>query len=818
MAPQPSQPDEPAGFVSHSAVGSGAFAFGGDLCCRNPGGPGCCLNADGDGESECGGEMPGGQADAMDAAFDSPGPFNNFGGEFQHIGAAVEGPAGWAPEEAESAFPDGGPRNLHPGAEMPTIAPPAVPKPVVGTASPRNAGGRKAASPGVRTRVKSETADSAAASDDGNGAGAGDGAEADGKKRRKVPNSCTHCKRSHLSCDPFRPCLRCARKGLVCVDSVPKVPAPRGQGPKAREKARLAELRRLQNSGKADEFECTMDEDVATPVSSVFSPRVSRVESFASSLSPTDPQSPFEAPTPRTEEPPAARISGIIRPNVTKRPKQARPAPQSQPQPQAFVPGQFDAGALPAELLAQLSFGPQVPYLPFGPSPALAQAGSFATSGLSSADAGAPLAASSNPMLAELTDLDALAADLLAGGDFVPPADPHPMEDDGASVAPSDWTSRMMDPPQQLSALPDPIGFDIEDLGNSRFVDMLVFGSAGGTGGEDDGASAAASHSQGRGKKATRRRAESAAQGPGFGGQVAPACFGMHGPDEACEGCPFSLKDRFYLLAAGDASSAATTLADPDACASLTAILELKHRAGLLAPHSHAGGYARLLKWLDDSSGWPASERDRVRASVGELWNAYDDRAADAQGPLLSAEHTERLCLLADRLFSATGVPAAMWRRTGELLRANREFAALVGVPVEELLGASPVPAGRTSKGWAVYELLDGASAAALYEAFVGVAADPSRKAGMLPLSLTNRLRPGTGTIRCSASFTVHREPWSGAPAAVVGNFLPCEPPHLAEMLAAGMAPFAGAGKGEVDEADEVRRLLGMGRGRKAAG
>lgn len=30
-------------------------------------------------------------------------------------------------------------------------------------------------------------------------------------------------------------------------------------------------------------------------------------------------------------------------------------------------------------------------------------------------------------------------------------------------------------------------------------------------------------------------------------------------------------------------------------------------------------------------------------------------------------------------------VPACLWRRTGEIYKGNKEFAALIGVPVEKL-------------------------------------------------------------------------------------------------------------------------------------
>ena len=43
-------------------------------------------------------------------------------------------------------------------------------------------------------------------------------------------------------------------------------------------------------------------------------------------------------------------------------------------------------------------------------------------------------------------------------------------------------------------------------------------------------------------------------------------------------------------------------------------------------------------------------------------------------------EAFERLMLDYDRVFSVMGIPACLWRRTGEIYKGNREFAELVGV------------------------------------------------------------------------------------------------------------------------------------------
>ena len=52
---------------------------------------------------------------------------------------------------------------------------------------------------------------------------------------------------------------------------------------------------------------------------------------------------------------------------------------------------------------------------------------------------------------------------------------------------------------------------------------------------------------------------------------------------------------------------------------------------------------------------------------------------------ILVEEGFERLLLDYDRVFSAMAIPACLWRRTGEIYKGNKEFAALVNVPLDKL-------------------------------------------------------------------------------------------------------------------------------------
>lgn len=52
-------------------------------------------------------------------------------------------------------------------------------------------------------------------------------------------------------------------------------------------------------------------------------------------------------------------------------------------------------------------------------------------------------------------------------------------------------------------------------------------------------------------------------------------------------------------------------------------------------------------------------------------------------------EEFERLLLDYDRVFSAMGIPACLWRRTGEIYKGNRPFADMIGVDVSKFRDVS---------------------------------------------------------------------------------------------------------------------------------
>ncbi|KAG2185369.1 hypothetical protein INT44_002160 [Umbelopsis vinacea] len=138
----------------------------------------------------------------------------------------------------------------------------------------------------------------------------------------------------------------------------------------------------------------------------------------------------------------------------------------------------------------------------------------------------------------------------------------------------------------------------------------------------------------------------------------------------------------------------------------LTEVINAKYEAGFLRPYNYVNGYARLQKFMD--SNMSPSSRQRILNVMGTFRPAFRHVAQSLTDIdlILVEEAFERLLLVGymshdihaislysgivfiqdyDRVFSSMGIPACLWRRTGEIYRGNKEFAQLVNVPIQML-------------------------------------------------------------------------------------------------------------------------------------
>lgn len=151
----------------------------------------------------------------------------------------------------------------------------------------------------------------------------------------------------------------------------------------------------------------------------------------------------------------------------------------------------------------------------------------------------------------------------------------------------------------------------------------------------------------------------------------------------------------------------------------LKQVINAKVEAGLMKPFDYVRGYARLQKYMEKNLS--AASRQRILAPLSQFrpaFRAIAKRLTDVD-LILVEEAFERLLLDYDRVFTSMSVPSCLWRRTGEIFRGNKEFAALIGVDVELL---------RDGK-LAVTELMAEESAVNYWEKYGDIAFDGQQKA-----------------------------------------------------------------------------------------
>ncbi|THH26403.1 hypothetical protein EUX98_g7778 [Antrodiella citrinella] len=247
--------------------------------------------------------------------------------------------------------------------------------------------------------------------------------------------------------------------------------------------------------------------------------------------------------------------------------------------------------------------------------------------------------------------------------------------------------------------------------------------------------------------------------------------------------------ERFFLTAADQGSGTRNER--------LNMVIRSKYEAGLLKPYNYVKGYARLSRWMDKNVSQDSKAKILQPLSVlRPKFRAIAQSESLTDIDLVFIEEAfERLLLDYDRVFSAMGVPACLWRRTGEIYKANREFAELVGVDGYMLRD------GRMC----IYELMAEDSAVNYWELtllnrsqkYGHVAFDSNQKAVLtscvlrykpqLPMltrsnnnnsnnnnnNNNNNKAQEEGVRSCCFSFTIRRDPY-GIPTLIVGNFIKC--------------------------------------------
>ncbi|CAG8676275.1 560_t:CDS:2 [Cetraspora pellucida] len=196
------------------------------------------------------------------------------------------------------------------------------------------------------------------------------------------------------------------------------------------------------------------------------------------------------------------------------------------------------------------------------------------------------------------------------------------------------------------------------------------------------------------------------------------------------------------------------TAADPSDGTSedrLTQVINAKYEAGFLKPYNYVNGYARLAQYMENHMS--NLSRQRILNSLSIFRPSFRNVALSLTDiDLVVVEGVfERLLLDYDRVFSAMGIPACLWRRTGEIYKGNKEFASLVGVHVDMLRE------GRLC----IYELMMEESAVNYWEKYGNIAFDAGQKAVLTSCLLKGPDQDIQNVTSCCFSFTIRRDKYN---------------------------------------------------------
>lgn len=262
---------------------------------------------------------------------------------------------------------------------------------------------------------------------------------------------------------------------------------------------------------------------------------------------------------------------------------------------------------------------------------------------------------------------------------------------------------------------------------------------------------------------------------------------------------PSNQNDR-YLLAAADQKEGSRD-------ERLARVIHAKFEAGLLKPYDYVAGYRRLFRWME--SNMSATSRKRTLQTISEFRPAFrvsflvcrGEKLGLTRGNLqaiassltdldliLIEEAFERLLLDYDRVFSTMGIPACLWRRTGEIYKGNKEFADLIGVSIDSLRDGRlaiyevccPCLIDREMPADILLQLMAEESAANYWEKYGSIAFNSGQKAVLTSCVLVHQTRlsnwrsqtkarnntqqdsqtvtPREVGMNCTFSFTVRRD------------------------------------------------------------
>jgi len=239
-------------------------------------------------------------------------------------------------------------------------------------------------------------------------------------------------------------------------------------------------------------------------------------------------------------------------------------------------------------------------------------------------------------------------------------------------------------------------------------------------------------------------------------------CHYISGRDDMpkrCQTCPFGRMDQFL-------TNLELKQAEEGKEIDFEHLLMLKFKVGLIKPYNYAKGYLKLKSFINlRLTSERKKEMSAVLAKYQENLKEHSLHIEDVD-LLMIEEIFERLLIKFDRVFAGMPLPSCLWRRNGEIFKANHHFAFLTGIPMEKLCCGSTL----------IYEIMGIEYAMDYWEKFTEIAFDNSQKAIISITALINQTNTNR-VIKCSFSFTIYRDKFD-IPIAIIGNFIPYDSPY----------------------------------------
>ncbi|OLY85381.1 Regulator of drug sensitivity 2 [Smittium mucronatum] len=151
----------------------------------------------------------------------------------------------------------------------------------------------------------------------------------------------------------------------------------------------------------------------------------------------------------------------------------------------------------------------------------------------------------------------------------------------------------------------------------------------------------------------------------------------------------------------------------------LRQILSIKYSSGVLKPFNYVNGYLRMHRFMEKNmSSASVTKLIGILSVYRSTFMMIIKSLTDAD-VLVSEVAFEKLLFDYTHIFRTFGTPACLWRRTGEIFKANKQFADLVGLPLQYFRE------GRIT----IYELMTEESTVNYIEKYTNVAFDVTQKA-----------------------------------------------------------------------------------------